>query len=92
MDQRVLDGKLLTNGNYLIVQKDVEVQDGDVVVAIIDNCATVKNFKRSEDMVILYPESSNSKNKPIYLDKNSESMINGKVIRVLENPNEVNSV
>ncbi len=92
MDQRVLDGKLLTNGSYLIVQKDTEIQDGDVVVAIIDNCATVKNFKRSKDMVILYPESSNSKNKPIYLDKNSESMINGKVIRVLENPNEVNSV
>lgn len=92
MDQRVLDGKLLINGSYLVVQKDAEIQDGDVVVAIIDNCATVKNFKRSGDMVILYPESSNSKNKPIYLDKNSESMINGKVIKVLENPEEINSV
>ncbi len=91
MDQKVLDGKLLTNGSYLVVQKDAEVQDGDVVVAIIDNCATVKNFKRSKDMVILYPESSNSKHKPIYLDKNSESMINGKVIKVLENPEEINN-
>lgn len=92
MDQRVLNGKLLINGSYLVVQKDAEIQDGDVVVAIIDNCATVKNFKRSGDMVILYPESSNLKHKPIYLDRNSESMINGKVIRVLENPEEINSV
>lgn len=90
MDQKVLDGKLLTNGSYLIVQKDVEINNGDVVVAIIDNSATVKNFKRSKDMVILYPESNNPKHKPIYLDKNSESMINGKVIKVLENPEEIN--
>jgi len=90
MDQKVLDGKLLTNGSYLIVQKDTEIDNGDVVVAIIDNSATVKNFKRSKDMVILYPESSNPKHKPIYLDKNSESMINGKVIKVLENPEEIN--
>jgi repressor LexA len=90
MDRKVMDGKLLTNGSYLIVQKDTEIDDGDIVVAIIDNSATVKNFKRSKDMVILYPESSNPKHKPIYLDKNSESMINGKVIKVLENPEEIN--
>lgn len=90
MDRKVMDGKLLTNGSYLIVQKNTEIDDGDVVVAIIDNSATVKNFKRSKDMVILYPESSNPKHKPIYLDKNSESMINGKVIKVLENPEEIN--
>ena len=92
MDKKILGGQILKNGSYLIVQKDAEIRDGDVVVAIIDNCATVKNFKRTGDMVILYPESSNPKHKPIYLDKNSESIINGKVIKVLENPGTVNNV
>ena len=89
MDKRVLGGVTLQNGSYLIVQKDAEITDGDVVVAIIDNSATVKNFKRSKDMVVLYPESSNPRHKPIYLDKESESIINGKVIKVLENPEDI---
>lgn len=86
MNQRRIDGKNLEEGHYLIVQKDSEYEDGDVVVAIVDGCATVKNIKREKDMVILYPESSNLIHKPIYLDNNSNSMINGKVIKVLDNP------
>ena len=39
------------------------------------------------DMVILYPQSSNPMHKPIYLDSKSNSIINGKVIMVLDNPN-----
>jgi repressor LexA len=90
MDQRVLGGQIMKNGSYLIVQKDAEIENGDVVVAIIDNSATVKNIKRTDDMVILYPDSSNPKHKPIYLEKDSESIINGKVIKVLENPEDIN--
>lgn len=87
MNMREIDGQNIQEGQYLIVQKDVEFEDGDVVLAIVDGAATVKNIKRSEDMVILYPQSSNPIHKPIYLDINSNSMINGKVIKVLDNPN-----
>jgi repressor LexA len=90
MNKKIVNGELLSNGSYLIVQKDAEINDGDVVVAIIDNSATVKTYKKSGNMVILYPESSNIKHKPIYLNKDSESMINGKVIKVLENPGDIN--
>lgn len=86
MNKCSLNGTNLTDGSYLIVQKDVEVEDGDVVVAIIDQAATVKKLQKNDDMVILYPKSSNPIHKPIYLDINSDSMINGKVIKVLENP------
>jgi repressor LexA len=86
MNMRSIDGKKLEEGNYLIIQKDTEVQEGDVVVAIVDGSATVKNMKKDDDMVILYPQSNNPIHKPIYLDTNSDSMINGKVLRVLENP------
>jgi len=87
MNMREIDGKTLEEGHYLVVQKDAQYEDGDVVLAIIDGGATVKNIKKSEDMVILYPQSNNPIHKPIYLDINSNSMINGKVIKVLDNPN-----
>jgi repressor LexA len=86
MDLASVGGKNIVEGSYLIVQKDGDIEEGDIVVAILDNSATVKRFKKGDEMVILYPESSNPSNQPIYLDKNSEAMFNGKVIKVLENP------
>ena len=81
-----IDSEKLDNGRYIVVQKDAQFEDGDIVVAIIDNCATVKRFKKAKNMVILYPDSSNPQNQPIYIDANSDTLINGKVIKVLENP------
>jgi len=87
MNMKSIDGKSLEEGHYLVVQKNAQYEDGDVVVAIVDGCATVKNIKREKDLVILYPKSSNPIHKPIYLDSSSNSMINGKVVKVLDNPN-----
>ncbi len=87
MNMRNIDGKNLEEGHYLVVQKNAQYEDGDVVVAIVDGCATVKNIKREKDLVILYPKSSNPIHKPIYLDSSSNSMINGRVVKVLDNPN-----
>ena len=86
MDLAEIEGKNIEEGSYLIVQKDAEIQDGDVVVAIIDNSATVKRFKKGDGMITLYPESTNPLNQPIFLDKDTDVMFNGKVIKVLENP------
>lgn len=83
MNMREVDGKNIEEGSYLIVQKDAEYEDGDAVVAVIDGSATVKNIKKNDEMVILYPQSSNPIHKPIYLDVNGNSIINGKVIKVL---------
>ena len=86
MNLAEIDGKKIVKDSYIVVQKNVSIEDGDIVVAIVENCATVKKFKHSKDMVILYPDSSNPLNQPIYLDKSSDSLTNGKVIKVLENP------
>jgi repressor LexA len=86
MDQKDLEGKLMRDGSYIIVSKSAEVLDGDVVVAVLDNSATVKTYKKDSDMIVLYPQSSNSKHQPIYLDQYSNSLINGKVIKILERP------
>lgn len=86
MDQKKINGKNLLDGSYIIVDKEALVQDGDAVVAVLDNSATVKTLKYDENMIVLYPQSSNSKHNPIYLDKYSNSLINGKVVMVLDNP------
>lgn len=87
MNMATIDEKPLSEGNYLVVQKDAQISDGDIVVAIIENSATVKKFKKGKDTVILYPNSNNPIHRPIYLDQDSGSLINGKVVKVLEKPN-----
>lgn len=89
MNKRGIDGRKLEDGKYVIVVKNVEIKEGDVVLAIIDNCAIIKTYKRDKDIIVLYPESTNSIYKPIYLDTSEESEENiyGKVIAVLDNPN-----
>jgi repressor LexA len=90
MNKRDLEGEKIEEGKYIVIDKDAEVQEGDTVVAIIDNSATVKNISfKNDDMVVLYPESSDLKHQPIYIDANSDFMINGKVIKVLNNPMKV---
>ena len=87
MNMRKIDGRDIEEGHFIVVQKDAEYNDGDAVLAIVDGSATVKNIKSGKDMVILYPQSNNPIHKPIYLDINSNSIINGKVVKVLDNPN-----
>jgi len=90
MNEREVDGVKIEEGKYLIVDKGVDVQEGDVVVAVIDSSATVKNiFLTAKDMVVLYPKSDNPKHQPMYLDVKSDFLINGKVIKVLSNPMEI---
>jgi len=90
MNRRELGSMKIEEGRYLIVDKGAEVQEGDVVVAVIDNSATVKNISlKNKDMIVLYPESDNLKHQPFYIDPDSDFMINGKVVKVLDNPMKV---
>lgn len=75
----------IVNGNYVIVSRNQPLFDGDVALAIIDDCATIKTFTRRSNMIILYPESDNPVHKPIYVHEESSAFINGKVIAVLDN-------
>lgn len=86
MDMAEVGGKNISDGSYLIVQKDAEIENGDIVVAVIENSATVKRIKKGKDMITLYPESSNPANQPIFLNSDTDFLINGKVVKVLESP------
>jgi repressor LexA len=77
----------LENGSYAIVDKTANYGEGDVVLAVIDEAATIKVLKYSDNYILLMPNSTNPIHNPIYIMDNEELFINGKVIYSLENPN-----
>jgi len=53
------------DGDYVVVERNHSPQNGDVVVALLDNAyATLKKFYREKDRIRLQP--ANSSMKPIY--------------------------
>lgn len=53
------------DGDYIVVSEQRDARDGEIVVALIDDSATVKTFYRERDRVRLQPE--NDTMDPIYV-------------------------
>ncbi len=47
----------ICDGDYVVVRESKEAHNGDVVVALIDDSATVKTFYRESDHIRLQPEN-----------------------------------
>lgn len=55
----------ILDGDYVVIEKEKEVHNGDIVVALVDdNLATLKKFYKENDQVVLKP--ANSTMQPIY--------------------------
>ena len=52
------------DGDYIVVKEQHDAHDGEIVVALIDDSATVKTFYREADRVRLQPENDHME--PIY--------------------------
>ena len=48
----------ILSGDYIIVNKQNSAKNGDIVVALIDDSATVKTFYKEKDYIRLQPENS----------------------------------
>ena len=53
------------DGDYIVVKEQQDAHDGEIVVALIDDSATVKTFYRENDRIRLQPE--NDFMDPIYV-------------------------
>ena len=75
-------GAGILDGDYVIVRKQSEVENGEIACVLVDNEATVKRFFRKNGRIELRPE--NPAYQSIYLTENSASevMILGKVVGV----------
>ena len=65
-------------GDYVVVEKQPTAENGDMVVALIEDGATVKTFYREEGVIRLQPE--NDAMEPFILE---DVTILGKVVAVM---------
>ncbi len=73
----------INNGDLVLVRQQQTAENGEKVVALIDDKATVKELHVSRDAVVLHPRSSNKKHKPIILQR--DVLIQGVVIATIPN-------
>jgi len=71
----------INNGDLVLVRQQQTAENGDWVVALVDDGVTIKELSISENAVILKPRSTNKSHKPIILDR--DFRIQGVVVTVL---------
>jgi len=67
-----MNKKGIQDGNLVLVKQQQTADNGDAVVALIDDEATVKEYHESAQAVVLKPCSSNPEHKPIVLNRDFE--------------------
>ncbi len=73
----------IESGDLVLVDNQEQAQNGDNIVALLDDSATIKKFYKTDNHVVLKPNSTNPQHKPIILD--SDFIIQGKIIDVIKN-------
>lgn len=71
----------IKNGDLLLIRQQPSAEEGEKIVALINDDATVKHFHREDNVIILRPNSTVKSHKPIVLS--DEFMIQGVVAGVL---------
>jgi len=68
----------IDDGDLVLVKKQPTANQGDKVVALIGDDATIKIFKQEKDKIVLEPKSTNPIHKPLYIFEDLQ--IQGKVV------------
>ncbi len=74
----------INDGDYVLCEVTQNIQENDLVVAIIDNFAVIKKLEYANNAVILKPVASEPQYKPIILHR--DFRIFGKVLDVFRAP------
>lgn len=64
-----MNEKGINDGDLLLIRQQATANNGDIVVALIDDSATIKEFHRNDSTIILMPRSKNKSHQPIVLDR-----------------------
>jgi len=83
-----MDKEGISDGDYVIFDKynyDAPGElEGKIVVAVINGMATIKRYKKvSDDIIGLFPKSSNTFHQPIFIHQSDSILIAGVFKRVL---------
>jgi repressor LexA len=87
MNRAEVDGENIEDGDLILVRQQSAARPNDIVVASVDGEATVKRFVKAPDYYILKPESSESRHRPIVVER--EFRILGKVKAVFKRGSEL---
>ncbi|MBK7764483.1 MAG: hypothetical protein IPI46_14280 [Bacteroidetes bacterium] len=89
MNSAQINGKILEDNDYAIIDSNQKSPSNkEVVLAIIDDKATIKRFidDRANGQIVLMADSSYDY-EPIYLHEDDNFNISGKVIDIIKRPN-----
>ncbi len=64
-----MNEKGINDGDLVLVKQQNTADNGDIVVALIDDEATIKELRLNDDNVLLLPRSSNKTHTPIILSR-----------------------
>ncbi len=73
----------IQDGDLVLVRQQRTAESGQRVIALIDDEATLKEFRRSPDLVALVPRSKNAQHKPILLS--DDFQVQGVVVATIPN-------
>lgn len=76
-----MNEKGIVDGDLVLVRQQTTAKDGDTVVALIDEEATIKEFRIGKETYVLRPRSSNKQHQPIVLTKDFQ--IQGVVVTTI---------
>lgn len=88
MNAAEIDGRRIDDGDFVIVDGRTRTpRDGDIVVAIIESRATIKEFvvDRHNQQVVLRARSTFDY-EPIHLHADDDFLVSGKVVAVIKRP------
>ena len=78
-----MNEKGINDGDLVLVRQQLTAHNGDMIVALVDDEATIKEFYRLGDMLVLKPRSTNKQHRPIILTKDFQ--IQGVVVAAIPN-------
>ena len=84
MNKKEINGKKITNGSYVLVKKTSTAENGDIVLAIVNGNATIKEFHKQQNKITL--RSTATQNTPDITITNpdpSDFLINGQIVDVV---------
>jgi len=74
----------INDTDYVLVRKTQDIENGDNVVAVVNGLGTIKKIRKEEDKIVLMPNSTNPKHKPVVLHPEDEILICGKVEKIIK--------
>ncbi|MCK5581752.1 MAG: repressor LexA [Candidatus Omnitrophica bacterium] len=82
-----MNGAGISDGDLILIRQQPVADNGQDIVALIDDEATIKRLCISNDYIILNPVSNNKEHNPIFLERDFQ--VQGVVVKILGRKNDV---